>query len=118
MAPSPRERTRGHTMKKDCPHCHQSLAQKFLKWHKIANSDHSRSCPMCGGDFQFRMYPEEIAVRLFSIAVLAGAGYLAKDRGGGYLFLVLGASALVAAAYAAAAFRLRDAQRFAKAELR
>ena len=38
--------------------------------------------------------------------------------GGDYLALVLGASALVAAAYAAAAFRLRDAQRFAKAEFR
>ena len=102
-------------MKRDCPHCRKSLAQKFLKWHKVANSDHSRSCPMCGGDFQFRMYPEEIAVRLFSIVVLVGACYLAKDRGGDYLSLVLGASALVAAAYAAAALHLRDAQRFAKA---
>ena len=101
-------------MRKDCPHCHKSLAQKFLKWHKVAQSDHSRSCPMCGGDFQFRMYPEEIAVRLFAIAVLGGACYLAKDRGGGYLTIILGAAAIIAAAYAAAAFMLRDKQRFAK----
>ena len=101
-------------MKKDCPHCHKSLAQKFLKWHKLANSDHSRSCPMCGRDFRYRMYPEEIAVRLLTIAVLVGACYLARDRGGGYLPIVLGAAAIIGAAYAAAAFRLRDAQRFAK----
>lgn len=101
-------------MKRDCPHCHKSLAQKFLKWHKVANSDHTRSCPMCGGDFQYRMYPAEIAVRLLTIAVLAAACYLAKDRGGGYLPIVLGASALIAAAYGAAAFILRDRQRFAR----
>ncbi|MEO7743018.1 MAG: hypothetical protein ABIR98_08790 [Usitatibacter sp.] len=101
-------------MKRDCPHCHKSLAQKFLRWHKVANSDHSRACPMCGGDFQFRMYPEEIGVRLLTIAVLAGACYLAKDRGGGYLSIVLGAATIIAAAYAAAAFRLRNAQRFTK----
>lgn len=101
-------------MKRDCPHCHKSLAQKFLKWHKVAQSDHSRSCPMCGGDFQFRMYPAEIAVRLLTIAVLAGALYLAKDRGGGYIGIVLGASAIIAVAYVAAGFLLRDKQRFAK----
>ena len=105
-------------MKKDCPHCHKSLAQKFLKWHKVANSDHSRSCPMCGGDFQYRMYPEEIVVRLLTLVVLVGACYLAKDRGGGYVSIVLGASAIIAVAYAAAAFLLRDKQRFARKEFR
>jgi hypothetical protein len=103
-------------MKRDCPHCHKSLAQKFLRWHKIANSDHSRTCPMCGGDFQYRMYPEEIAVRLLTIVVLVGACYLAKDRGGGYLSIVLGASAIIAVGYAAATFRLRNAQRFVPAK--
>lgn len=105
-------------MKRDCPHCHKSLAQKFLKWHKVANADHSRSCPMCGGDFQYRMYPVEIAVRLLTIAVLAAACYLAKDRGGGYVSIVLGASALIAVAYAAAAFALREKQRFGKIEFK
>ena len=105
-------------MKKDCPHCHKSLAQKFLKWHKVANSDHSRSCPMCGGDFRYRMYWEETAVRLLTVAVLIGACYLAKDRGGGYVSIVLGAAAIVAVAYATAAFKLRDAQRFARNEFK
>ena len=101
-------------MKKDCPHCHKSLAQKFLKWHSVANSDHSRSCPMCGGDIQFKMYPEEIAVRLITVVVVIGACYLARDRAGGYVTVVLAASAIIAAAYAAAAFLMRDKQRFAK----
>ena len=110
----------GHatTMKRDCPHCHKSLAQKFLRWHKVANSDHSRSCPMCGRDFRFRMYPVEIAVRLLTIAVLGGAVYLAKDRGGGYVSIMLAASAIIAVAYAAAAFMLRDKQRFARVEFK
>ena len=101
-------------MKRDCPHCNQSMGGRFVQWRKFANVDPSRNCRFCGGAIEFRMYPEEIIVRILTIAVVIGAGYWAKQRGGGYLMILLTVTLVLVAAYVAVSLRLRNEQRFKK----
>ncbi len=101
-------------MKRDCPHCNESMGGRFVDWRKFASPDHSRVCRLCGKDIEVRMYPEEIGVRILTILVLIGGGYWAKQRGGGYLMILVTVTAILIAAYLLVAFRLRDQQRFKK----
>ena len=101
-------------MKHDCPHCHGNMAQKFIRWTQIGHHNHARNCALCGGDIQWRFYPEEIATRVLTFVVLLVACYLAKDRHGGYLQIIVGAAAVIAVIYIAAGMRLANAQRFQK----
>jgi hypothetical protein len=101
-------------MKRDCPHCHKSMGGRFLRWSKIANVDRNRNCPLCGGDIEYRLYPEELGARAFTIVAAIGAAYWAKERGGGYLAILIGFAATLAVVYVAVSFRLRDQQRFKK----
>src|SRR4051812_7659221 len=103
-------------MKHDCPHCRKSMIGRFLQWNKLANLDRSRNCPLCGGNIEYRIYPAELAVRGLSIAIAVGGAYWAHHRGEGYFAILLATIAALAALFAVVAFRLRDRQRFRKAE--
>ena len=100
-------------MKKDCPHCNQSMDGKFLHWRKFAKIDHFRSCPLCGKDLQYRMYPEELAVRAGSVALVIYGFWWAKEHGG-WIPMILVVAALIATAFLLVKVRLRDRQRFRK----
>ena len=50
-------------MKNDCPHCHKSMTGRFMQWSKLAQTDRARNCPLCGGNIEYRIHPEEIAAR-------------------------------------------------------
>ena len=99
-------------MKLDCPHCHKSMAGRSVDWMQLGKETQARRCRLCGGELEFQLYPVEFAVRAFTIVALVVACYVAKDRGGNYLGIVLGAALAIATAYAGAAFWLRDAQRY------
>lgn len=101
-------------MKRDCPHCHESMGGRFVRWSRIASVDPSRNCPLCGRDIEFRIYPEEVAVRILTIAATIAAAYWAKESGGGYLVILLTLAAVLVASYTAVSLRLRDRQRFRK----
>ena len=103
-------------MKRDCPHCRESMAGEFLHWRKFAKQDHSRACPICGKEIRLATHPEETAVRVITVVVLVGSAYLMKHRGGGYLAILATAAAIIAISFGLAHLRLRDAQRFRKAE--
>jgi hypothetical protein len=104
-------------MKRDCPHCHESMAGDFLHWRKFAKQDYSRACPLCGKDIRLRTYPEEVAVRALTIALVLGGAYLMKHRGSGYLAIFAAVVVGVAAGFALVHLRLRNAQRFEKGRL-
>ena len=102
-------------MKYDCPHCHKSMTGRFLQWNKLANTDRSRNCPLCGGNIEYWLHPEELAARGLSIAIAVGGAYWAHHRGEGYFAILLMTIAALAGLFAVAAFLLRDKQRFRKA---
>lgn len=101
-------------MKHDCPHCHQSMTGRFVKWRKFAYMDHSRNCPLCGKDIEFWIHPEEIAARVLSIVIAVGGAYWAHHRGEGYFTILLTTVAALAGLFVVVAFRLRGQQRFRK----
>jgi len=90
------------------------MGGRFVRWRKFANVDPSRNCPMCGKDIEFRIYPEEVAARILTILLAMGAGYWAKQRGGGYLTILLAFAGTLIAIYLAVYLRLRGQQRFKK----
>ena len=91
------------------------MGGRFVRWSKIASVDRYRNCPLCGKDIEFKTYPEELVVRVLSIVAVIGAAYWAKERGGGYLGILLTVTAVLVILYLAASYRLRDQQRFQKA---
>ena len=101
-------------MRRDCPHCHESMGGRFVKWQQLANTDRDRNCPLCGKDIEFRMYPEEIGARILTILVVIGASWWAKERGG-YLAILVAVAVTLLAIYFAVHVRLKDRQRFKKA---
>ena len=86
----------------------------FLQWRKFANLDRSRNCPLCGKDIEFRLYPEEMAVRVLSIVIAVGGAYWAHHRGEGYFTILLSVIAALIVLFVFAKFRLRGQQRFKK----
>lgn len=90
------------------------MGGRFVRWSNIANVDRSRNCPLCGRDIELRTYPEEVAVRVLTILVLIGGGYWARERGGGYLTILLTVTALLVVLYLGVSLRLRNQQRFKK----
>jgi len=100
-------------VKKDCPHCNQSMDGKFLHWRKFAKMDHFRACPICGKGLQYQMFPEEVAVRVLSIALVIYGFYWAREHGAWIQMLVVVAAA-IGAAFWLVSWRLRDRQRFRK----
>lgn len=100
-------------MKRDCPHCGKSMGGRFVRWSQIANVDRSRNCPLCGGEIEFRLYPEELGARLLTIVAVIAAGYWAKEHGN-YLAILATLAAVLVAIYAAMSLRLRNRQRFTK----
>jgi len=101
-------------VKRDCPHCHKSMGGRFVRWRKLANMDPSRNCRLCGGEIEFRLYPEEVGARILTILVVIATGYWAKQRGGGYLTILLTVALVLVAAYLVVHLRLRNQQRFKK----
>ena len=87
---------------------------KFLHWRKFAKQDHFRACPLCGKSIQFQLYPDEVGVRILSIALVIGGLYWAKERGGGYVAMFVTVAIVLAVAWYAVTWRLRDKQRFRK----
>jgi uncharacterized protein (DUF983 family) len=101
-------------VRKDCPHCSQSMEGRFLHWRKFAKMDHFRSCPLCGKDLEFQLYPEEVGVRVLAAAAVIYGFYWAKQHGGGWIAMLLTVAAAVAAGFFLVHLRLRDRQRFRK----
>ncbi len=101
-------------MRKDCPHCHQSMDGQFLHWRKFAKMDHFRACPICGKSIEFRMYPEEVIVRLASVAFVIYGFWWAKQHGG-WIPMLLVVGAVIATSFMLVNWRLREMQRFRKA---
>jgi DNA-directed RNA polymerase subunit RPC12/RpoP len=101
------------TMRYDCPLCEKSLEGKFIRWSKIQRKDNKRSCPHCGGEIEHLMHPEEVVTRALAIVVAVGAFY-AIAQGGSVARSLLAALGVLAAAYAVARYRLRDAPRYRK----
>ena len=99
-------------MKTDCPHCHKSMSGRFVQWRKFAQMDRNRNCPLCGKDIEFRLYPEEIGVRVLGIAVAVAGAYWARQRGEGYFGILLAIVATLIVMFVAAHFLLRGRQRF------
>ena len=101
-------------MKHDCPHCRKSMQGKFLRWLKFQKPNAFRSCPMCGGEIEFRLYPEELGVRLLTIAVIAGAGYWGHHRIDGYVKPFVTAALVLVAMYGVTYLLIRNRQRYKK----
>lgn len=101
-------------MRKDCPHCHQSLEGKFIRWSKIQQTDHMRSCPICGKEIEHRIHPEEVAIRGIAIVVAIATMYWMNTRRSGFLVPLLVGTAILVCVYGAAQLRLRNAQRYRK----
>src|SRR5437870_4746266 len=101
-------------MKRDCPHCGKSMGGRFLHWSKIANVDRSRNCPICGGNIEFRMYPEEVAARVFTIVATIAAAYWANERRSGYAAILATFALTLAVVYLVVFLLLRNRQRFRK----
>ena len=87
---------------------------KFLHWRKFAKMDHFRACPLCGKAIQFRIYPEEIGVRLASGALVIYGFWWARQHGG-WIPMLLVVAAIIATAFTLVNWRLRERQRFRKA---
>lgn len=100
-------------MKRDCPHCRQSMEGRFLRWSQIGNVDRSRSCPLCGREIEFNLHPEELAARIVTIVVVVAAAYWAKEHGN-YLAILVTVAAVLIAIYVGVSLRLRTRQRFRK----
>ena len=100
-------------MKLDCPHCRKSLGGKFLRWYKIGNSEQFRNCPICGGEIEFRIHPEELATGAIAIAVAIYTGYRIHSEGRPLLHLTIPVAVLLAA-YAVSKILMRDKQRYVK----
>jgi hypothetical protein len=87
---------------------------KFLRWLKFQKPNQFPSCPLCGGEIEFRLYPEELGARILTIAVLVGALYWGRHHPDGYgKPLVVGLLVLFAA-YVGAYLLLRNRQRYRK----
>ena len=93
------------------------MGGRFVRWSKVANVDRSRNCRLCGGNIQFRIYPEEVAARILTIVVVAVAGYWAKEHRAGYLQILLAMTGALGFIYAATTLRLQKRQRFERARL-
>jgi hypothetical protein len=104
-------------MKRDCPHCHKSMGGRFMRTTRLTNIDKSRNCPLCNGNIELRMHPEEIAVRLLTIVALIVAGYFAKEHRASYLAILVSLTAFLVAVYAVVSLMLRNRQRFGPAKL-
>jgi hypothetical protein len=101
-------------MKRDCPHCGQSMSGRFLRWSKIANVDRARNCPICNRDIALKTHPEEVAAQVLTAAAVIGAAYLAHERQGGYVAIVLTLALVLTTIYVAVFLLLRNRQRFKK----
>ena len=102
-------------MKRDCPHCHKSMGGRFVRWSKVANVDRARNCPLCNGNIQFKIHPEELIVRVLTLVVVVVAAYWAKEHRFGYLNILLTMTAILVSIYVAVSLRLKNRQRFEKA---
>lgn len=101
-------------MRKDCPHCHESLDAKFIRWSKIQQPDHMRSCPRCGKEIEHHIHPEELAIRAIAIAVAIAVLYWMNTRRHGIVIPLAAGLAVLLGAYGIARLRLKDAQRYRK----
>src|SRR6185436_6506397 len=63
-----------HAVKRDCPHCHKSMGGRFMRTTQLTNIDKSRNCPLCNGNIELRMHPEEVVARLATIVAVIVAG--------------------------------------------
>jgi uncharacterized protein (DUF983 family) len=101
-------------MRQDCPHCRQSLQGKFIRWSKIQQTDHMRSCPRCGKEIEHAIHPEELAIRAIAIVVAIGVCYAMNTGRHGFVAPLVAGLVILVVVYALAQFRLRNAQRYKK----
>lgn len=101
-------------MRKDCPHCRQSLEGEFIRWSKIQQTDHMRACPICGKEIEHRVHPEEVAIRAIAIAVAIATMYWMNTRSHGFVLPLVVGTVILVGVYAVAQLRLRNAQRYRK----
>ncbi len=90
------------------------MGGRFVRWSKIANVDRSRNCPICGGNIEFRMYPEEVAARVLTIVAMIAAAYWANERRSGYVAILVTFVLTLAVVYLVVFLLLRNRQRFRK----
>ena len=101
-------------MRKDCPHCHESLEGKWIRWSKIQQPDHMRSCPRCGREIEHWVHPEVVAIRVIAIVVGIATCYWMNTRRLGFLVPLVVGTAVLIVVYGVAQVRLKDAQRYRK----
>ena len=90
------------------------MGGRFVRWSKIANVDRSRNCPICGGNIEYRMYPEEVAARILTIVAVIAAAYWANERRSGYVAILVTFVLTLAVVYLVVFLLLRNRQRFRK----
>ena len=93
------------------------MGGRFVRWSKVANVDRARNCPLCGGNIQFRIHPEEIIVRILTLVVVVVAAYWAKEHRAGYLGILVTTTAVLVFLYVAVTLLLKNRQRYEKARL-
>lgn len=93
------------------------MGGRFVRWSKVANVDRERNCPLCNGNIQFRIHPEELIARGLTLVVVVVAAYWAKEHRAGYLDILLTMTAALVLIYMAVTLRLKNRQRFEKARL-
>jgi hypothetical protein len=101
-------------MRRDCPHCLESLEGNFVRSFTSRQTDEMRTCPMCGKSMKLVVHREELAIRGIAIVVaIATLYWINTGRHGLLLPLVVGTAILVAA-YVVVQRRLKDVQRYRK----
>lgn len=93
------------------------MGGRFVRWSKVANVDRERNCPLCNGNIQFRIHPEELIARVLTLVVVVVAAYWAKEHRAGYLEILFAMTAVLVVIYVAVTLRLKNRQRFEKARL-
>ena len=92
------------------------MGGRFVRWSKVANADRERNCPLCGGNIQFKIHPEELVARVLTLVIVIAGAYWAKEHRASYLGILLTVTASLVFVYVAVSLRLRSRQRFAKAK--
>ena len=87
-----------------------------MRTTQLTNIDKSRNCPLCNGNIELRMHPEEIVARLATIVAAIVAGYFAKEHRASYLAILLWLTAFLVAVYTLVSLMLRNRQRFGPAK--
>jgi hypothetical protein len=101
-------------MRRDCPHCLESLEGDFVLSFRQKQTDHMRSCPICGKGIEPVIHREELVIRALAIGVAIATLYWMNTRRHGFLTPLVVGTAVLIVAYGVARARLKNAQRYRK----